>query len=598
MTHSAIVFFLIAAAAPAQNPGEFGTLDLSGIRGLTVQHDGRWMPLDTVARDIVSKISESEFFDGKDPVHWLLEWTFDPQAGMAQPVITLANAELRRELRLSPTQTVFSFNELANHEPLRELIDALAHRSRQGKLDPLESKVVEIRGRLLTLRDVFAGDVINMIPDPDDAFGAWMPVPHAGHPTGSQPLASAWKALGDAFLANDSAAFNEASARVSAEAAALPAAHRPDPARIATELRYNILNPFRKSWMIMSGGALLALIAMLAKRKWIDGLAILALIAGFATISYGLSLRWVIAGRIPAANMYESLLFLGWGMGAFAIIAMLALHHRSVPLTASVMGALSLFLADILPLDPMVRTIVPVLRDTVWMSIHVPIIMVSYSVLALAALLAHVQLVVMALIPHRKDYARSIDSLHYWHIHVGSLLLLAGIMTGSMWGASSWGRYWGWDPKEVWSLIAFVGYLAILHVRVDHSRVPRGGFVIASVVVAAVFVIIANKMSPLTPWRLAACGGTCAAVMFFVLARGPLATAIKSIACFWLIIMTYLGVNYVLGTGLHSYGFGTGAMTKWLFLIGEIDLGLIALLAIIYLAGRRAKPLESVAATP
>ena len=230
------------------------------------------------------------------------------------------------------------------------------------------------------------------------------------------------------------------------------------------------------------------------------------------------------------------------------------------------------------------------LLDTIWMSIHVPIIMVSYAVLAVAVLIAHGQLLAMAAAPRRRDVAIAIDTLHYWYVLVGSLLLLAGIVTGSMWAASSWGRYWGWDPKEVWSLVAFLGYLAILHVNADHERTAPWAYAVAALFGIALFGLVAPMLGPLTPVNILALGSTAVAAVVFVVARGPFATAMKSILAFWLIIMTYVGVNYVLGTGLHSYAFGTGAVVWWMFLIGGVDLALVALCALIYLARREPLP--------
>jgi ABC-type transport system involved in cytochrome c biogenesis permease subunit len=264
----------------------------------------------------------------------------------------------------------------------------------------------------------------------------------------------------------------------------------------------------------------------------------------------------------------------------------LLLRNRLVPLTASAMGALALILADCLPLDHYIRPIVPVLLDTVWMSIHVPIIMVSYAVLALAVVIAHVQLVLMAVAPRRRDLAEGTDALHYWYVHIGALLLLAGIITGSMWAASSWGRYWGWDPKEVWSLVAFLGYLTILHVRVDHEKVPPWAYTVAALLGVAVLAMVASKLVPLTAFKLMALAGTAAAILIFVLTRDMFATALKSVLAFWLIIMTYVGVNYVLGTGLHSYGFGTGAVVRWMYAIAAADLALIAACCVLYVFRR------------
>jgi len=575
----------VLAAAPLPKAKLPTGLDLTKIRAIPVQHDGRWPPLDTLARDVVESATGDAFYAGHDPVLLLLAWTLDSQTWMREPLISVKSAELRGELQLSSVNTVFSYADLINHRPLRNQIQHLAHRERGRKLNPLESKVSDINEKLSLLQDVFTGRALKPIPDPNDALGAWRAIVSLRRKTsdGADPVRTAWADLKKPFLADDGPAFTAASDRLAAALQALPAAHRPDPRVIETELRYNEVRPYRLAWIIMLVGAGLALGAVIIRRKWFDAIAILGMLAGFAMLTYGLSLRWQIAGRIPAANMFESLLFLSWGMGAFAIVAMIFLRHRVVPLTASAMGALSLILADCLPIDHYIRPIAPVLLDTVWMSIHVPVIMVSYSVLTLAVLIAHVQLVVMAAAPARRALVDAIDSLHYWYVYVGSFLLLAGIMTGSMWAASSWGRYWGWDPKEVWSLVAFVGYLTILHVRIGHERVPRWAYVVAAVLAIVLLTGVAVKLAPLTGQKLLAFAGVAAAMVLFTVARGQFATALKSVLAFWLIIMTYVGVNYVLGVGLHSYGFGTGAVVHYLFIIGGIDLALIAISSFVYI---------------
>ncbi len=578
-------FLVSLAALDASLPATF---DLDPIRAVVVQHDGRWMPLDTLARDLVEEVTGEAFFQEHDPVLLLLAWTFDSETWKQQPLIRIKNAQLRHELQLSPVQTVYSYAELISHARLHELIDQLANQGEGHKPDPLESKVSDIHDKLVTLQRVFAGQVIRLIPDGESATGVWRAVTDtSGKATADlEPVRSAWTALGQAFRAGDAAAFASGAEQLTAALADLPAAYRPDPQRIATELRYHRLRPFRTAWMVMVFGAVLAALALVVRHRWFDVLAGVGMVAGFAVLTYGLSLRWQIAGRIPASNMFESLLFLSWGMGAFAILSMLAMRDRSVPLTASGMGALALLLADVLPLDHYIRPIVPVLLDTIWMSIHVPIIMVSYSVLALAMLVAHVQLGVMAFAPRRRSWIAAIDALHYWYMHVGAILLLAGIITGSMWAASSWGRYWGWDPKEVWSLIAFLGYLTILHVRIDRERPPPWLYAVGAGLILALFVLVAFRLTPLSGGKVLALGGALAAVVLFVTARSRLATALKSVLCFWLIVMTYVGVNYVLGIGLHSYGFGTGAVARYMFITGGADLALAAVLCGVYLLGR------------
>lgn len=587
----ATILALAFSTVPAfTNEGLPESIDISAVRSLVVQHDGRWMPLDTVARDLVREVTGDARLRGRDAVTVLLAWTFDPAAWMREPLIRVGNAELRRELELPAGQSAFSFAELLSHKRLRTLMDGLRRIPPGRKPDPLESKVSDISDKMMTLQRIFNGQAVALIPDPVQATGAWRPIPPpaADAPLEEAPVREAWAALGKAFTADDAPAFAAAAAQLSTSLAALPAGHRPNPDLIATELRYNRLAPFSTAWIVMAIGAAAAALAMVARRRWFDVVAILPCLAGFVILTHGLALRWQIAGRIPASNMYESLLFLGWGVGLFAILTPLVFRQRLVALTASFMAALALFLADVLPLDPFVRPIVPVLLDTVWMSIHVPVIMVSYSVLALGVLVAHVQLGVMAFAPGHRALCAAIDSLHYWYIHVGSILLTAGIVTGSMWAASSWGRYWGWDPKEVWSLIAVLGYLTILHTRLDHERQPPWVYAAGVILVVVVFSMVGRRFAPLTPTTVLASAAAVVATAFMVLTRGPFATAVKSILCFWMVIMTYVGVNYVLGIGLHSYGFGTGAVARYMLWTGGVDLALVLVFGVTYLARRPA----------
>jgi ABC-type transport system involved in cytochrome c biogenesis permease subunit len=193
-----------------------------------------------------------------------------------------------------------------------------------------------------------------------------------------------------------------------------------------------------------------------------------------------------------------------------------------VVVNAAGMAALAMLLVDLLPIDKFIHPVAPVLAGTPWLAIHVPIIMVSYSILALGLVVAHMQIGFTIFAPGRVELIDKMYDLLYWYIFVGSLFLIAGIITGSMWAASSWGRYWGWDPKEVWSLVAFLAYMAILHAKLDR--------IIGKFGVAAI-----------------------------------------SIAAFQTILMTYLGVNFVLTTGMHSYGMGDTPVLMWMLLVAAAE---------------------------
>jgi ABC-type transport system involved in cytochrome c biogenesis permease subunit len=289
----------------------------------------------------------------------------------------------------------------------------------------------------------------------------------------------------------------------------------PAPSSIDREITCNAVRPTRIAWIVLLAAFVLSL---LGKNK----LSFAGLLGGFAVMTWGIATRWIVGGRIPAANMYESLLFLAWGVGLFAVIAFAVLPNRLVVQNANAMAALTMALTDLLPIDGFIHPVPPVLAGTPWLAIHVPIIMISYSVLALGVVIAHMQVGLTIWKPQRQDLIDRSSDLLYWYMHVGSILLITGIMTGSIWASSSWGRYWGWDPKEVWSLVAFLAYVAILHARWEKIL-------------------------------------------------GKFGVAAMSIIAFQTILMTYLGVNFVLTTGLHSYGMGDSPVVTWMVIVAAAE---------------------------
>ncbi len=471
-----------AAEARAQVPRLPALADVEALRRLPVQHDGRVMPLDTLAREAVWNVTGKRSVWGVDPVAMALAWALEPQAWVVQPIVPVKNARLAAEIGLAPGTTWSSFQELARNERLNELMTAAQEAEQlERPLDSLKKAAQKLEGRLLFMQSLLNHEALRVVPaaKPGDAW------------TVPQRLSS----VADLRAVLD---FGVSAGRLS-------------PGRLSAELLYNRSRPTRIAWIVLGLSLLLSIAAMALDRRALDVAAGALLVAGFAVMSWGIWLRWQVAGRIPASNMYESLLFLAWGVGAFAVIATVLMRNRIVVLNAAAGAALTMALTDLLPIDRFIHPMPPVLSGTYWLAIHVPIIMLGYAVLALGMVVAHMQIGAFAFLPSRRKVALKMAELQYYYIHVGSILLVAGILTGSMWASSSWGRYWGWDPKEVWSLVAFLAYVAILHARAE---------------------------------RLI----------------GDFGVAAWSIAAFQTILMTYLGVNFVLAAGLHSYGFGDSSV--------------------------------------
>ena len=500
----------VGLRAQADSAGFEDQETLSLLRSLPVQHDGRVMPLDTLAREGIWNITGLRAWNGIDPVSMVTSFVFEPERWSDEPIVELESPELAAELGLPPGTRHASFQQLASMPRLMELIREARRRSEiEEPLDPLQSAARKVERRLVWLQQFTTRRSLRLVPNPTDPLAAW------SQPDRLESVADL-VSLEQRLRASQIAGY-------------------PSQLEMRREIRYNRWRPSRVAWLVLSIATIASLWAWWRPRPWLDWLAAVALFLGFAVMTWGLASRWQIAGRIPASNMYESMLFLAWGVGLFALVAMGSIRNRLVVFNAALVSTVTMVLIDLLPMDPFVHPMPPVLSGTPWLAIHVPITMVSYSVFAVGVLLAHMQIGVEIIGKGKPDLVRRTNQMLYWYIHVGSILLVAGILTGSIWAASSWGRYWGWDPKEVWSLIAFLAYMAILHGRFD---------------------------------RLI----------------GPYSTAALSIVAFWTVLMTYIGVNFVLSSGLHSYGFGESSVVRWMAILAILE---IAFLTVGWIAHRR-----------
>jgi len=237
----------------------------------------------------------------------------------------------------------------------------------------------------------------------------------------------------------------------------------------------------------------------------------------------------MISGRAPVTNMYETVMFSCFG--ALIISCLIFLVRKEIlfilaGLAINVLGLMMMKFANGM-LDEHISPLVPVLRDNFWLSTHVTTVILSYAALALSWMLANSLLLRSRFkTVSSAEYRYGVD-LIYTCIKVGVVMLSAGVILGGVWADYSWGRFWGWDPKETWSLIVLLVYMAILHGKYT-SWIPPKRFV-------------------------------------------PLVAG-----AFMTVMMAWFGVNYILASGLHSYGFSEG---------GAIFLGSFFLIQILILIG-------------
>lgn len=299
------------------------------------------------------------------------------------------------------------------------------------------------------------------------------------------------------------------------------------------ELLYDKISPF--DWAMAAVLITLALSVIFKNRRvfwvWIGVGAVLLL-----EIT-GVVFRVMISGRGPVTNMYETVMWVGLGGLVFA--AALALFRKEwlylkLGLALNLCTLFMMRFANGM-LDPAIQPLVPVLRDNFWLSTHVTCVTISYAAFALGWMIANFYLVKSAVRGMQPAETRRFGMLCYDCIKIGVVLLAAGVILGGVWADYSWGRFWGWDPKETWALVALLCYMVILHGRYAGWITPR-------------------RFMPVTAFA------------------------------FLSVIMAWFGVNYILATGLHSYGFSEGGA----FFIAGVT-GLQLLILVFYFVGGKSR---------
>jgi cytochrome c-type biogenesis protein CcsB len=233
------------------------------------------------------------------------------------------------------------------------------------------------------------------------------------------------------------------------------------------------------------------------------------LILFFFALTAGLAMRWYISGHAPWSNGYESLVYIAWATLLAGFI-----FSKNSPITIAatgIMTGLILFVAHLSWMDPQVTMLVPVLKSY-WLSIHVSMITASYGFLGLGALLGFITLILFIIKNSSNEIQisnaiRELNAINEMSLMIGLIMLTIGNFLGGVWANESWGRYWGWDPKETWALVTILVYAVVVHVRFIKSIYTQFSY------------------------------------------------SVISLLAFTSVLMTYFGVNYYLA-GMHSYAKG------------------------------------------
>ena len=493
------------------------------LESLLIQNEGRVKPLDTLARESLRTVYGKESFKNRSATEVILSWILVPDFWEKESFILIEDNRVKKSLNLDQNKKRFSPYELRTSKDFAlQIVELQSLRQRKEVMGSYFKKIEKLEIQLLTYESIKSGWLLKVQPQKNnlpwlslselkgrarkkfesliDAYVSLISFQQKEELPDPFKVFQKKKTLQESFEQFQQTVFGK---------------QRDKELKVQSELFYNQWKPFRLAWILYLITLFLLAISFIGKKKIKPSFLISLVGLGFASHTLGLFLRSYIMSRPPVSNMYETVVWVPW----VALLSSLffGLKKVSRPFIASVIIAfLCLLLTDLAPqiLDGRLRPLEAVLRSNFWLSTHVLIITMSYSFFFVAFILGDMALCSFLLKKGKapasffKSFARPIYQFIQW----GVVLLTAGTLLGAIWADYSWGRFWGWDPKESWALISLLSYLAILHGRLV-GWVKDFGLVLASV------------------------------LMFF------------------LIIMAWYGVNFILGTGLHSYGFGAGGIS-------------------------------------
>ena len=491
---------------------------------LVVQDEGgRMKPFGTTTSEILRKVSRKSNYNGLNSNQVVLGMLQNPYLWQLAPMIKVNNDELREKLGLEEKYTSFLsfFSDEAKYVLTNDV--QVAYAKKPAERSKYDKEVMAVDERVNISYMVYNGSFLRFFPIPDDPNNKWV------SPAMSETLLFGddslfvnsilpiyYRSLQQAQKDGDYEVANNTLTAIGNYQKKFGADVYPSDLKLKTEVFYNNAKVFnRLSYYYALVGLVMILLLIqqiLKERKWRNSIIRFALIlvgVGFAAHTIGLMGRWFISDHAPWSNAYESVIYIAWA----TVLAGFIFARKSLMTVAAtaILSSLLLMVAALNWLDPEITNLVPVL-DSYWLLIHVAIITASYGFLALGALLGFLNLILM-IIQNKTNKLRissSLKELTYINemsITTGLFMLSIGTFLGGVWANESWGRYWGWDPKETWALASMLIYIFVLHMRF----VPK--------------------------------------------LKGMFAFNFASILAYGSIIMTYFGVNFYL-SGLHSYAKG------------------------------------------
>lgn len=496
--------------------------------------DGRMVPFDTLSREILEKIHQSDSYKGQNSNAVMLSMLVDVDKWQLEPFILMPQNQAVRDAIANileiPSAKYIAYKDFFdenNRYKLQKYVEN-ANRKNPNARGVFDKEIIKLDERANVVNLVFSGELFKFIPVQNNPNNVWL-APFSAVTTlkgdeGHIVLAliqNYFSAVENAFKDGNWIRADEGLKFIKEYQEKIGYKVMPSKTKVEMEIFSNKAEIFVKLAPVYLIAGFLLLILVFSKMvvpnlkiSFIFKVVYVLNVLAFVIHTVGLGLRTYLSGHAPWSNGYESMVYIAWALSLSGIF-----FSRKSPIALSLTSILSgvvLMVAHLSEMNPQITNLVPVL-NSYWLSIHVSVITASYGFLGLCALLGIFTLFLMCFLKKDGKYNLNIlrniteaTRINEMAMIFGLCLLTVGNFLGAIWANESWGRYWSWDSKETWALVSILVYAAILHLRM----IPK----------------------------------YCNQFVF----------ALWSMFAYWVIIMTYFGVNYFL-TGLHSYAAGEAA---------------------------------------
>jgi len=493
---------------------------------------GRMKPMDTLTTEILAKIHGGSSLSVGDvkltPNQVILGMMIRPDSFQDIKIIKTRDKEINKILGIKSDAKYASFSQFFEDikgmrgYKLSSIVEEATRKEAKHR-NKLDKAALTIDERLNVAYMVYTGAIIKIWPKPSDANNKWFATIDALQTFEQNDAMKVreiavnyFTSMDDSLVSGEWSKSDETLKEIVKYQKFYGAEVYPSENKVKAEMFYNHAYIFETLYplYLLVGFILLILsfVKILKPKFKIDMFSkatLFLLILFFIAHTFGLALRWYISGHAPWSNGYESMIYIGWA----TVLAGFIFSKRS-PMTMASTGILTgliLFVAHLNWMNPQVTNLVPVL-NSYWLSIHVSMITASYGFIGLGALLGFITIILFILKTDKNERQislsiKELNAINEMALMVGLVLLTIGNFLGGVWANESWGRYWGWDPKETWALVTILIYAVVVHLRFIKSIYSEFNY------------------------------------------------SVISLLSFTSVLMTYFGVNYYLA-GLHSYAKG------------------------------------------